>query len=137
MVYCWYCGVVEPRVETRKHKYLQNDKFGYPAKYLKPQWRSLLQLIIRYITCDNRFSFVHIYHLRLLMALKGSKIILPHFLLNSLEKMASAVQNAVENQYHNLFHHGLVNILVQYQLSLNGENSDQFLARNNFGQNVI
>ena len=51
-----------------------DDKHGYPAKFLKPQWWPLLQLIIRYITCDGRFSCVHFYHLRLLMVFKGSSV---------------------------------------------------------------
>ena len=36
-----------------------DDKYGYPIKYLKPQWESLLHMIIRYITCDGRYSSVH------------------------------------------------------------------------------
>ena len=49
--------------------------------------------------------------------------------------MASAVQKDIANQDHNLFHHGLIKKFVQYQLSLNGTNWDQFLARNNYCQN--
>ena len=71
------------------------------------------------------------------MDLNGFKINLPNFFLSSLEKMASGVHNTIENQDHNIFHHVLITILVQYQLSLNDENWDQFLSRNNFGQNEI
>ena len=101
---------------------------------LKPQWSPLLQLIIRYITCDCRFSCVHFYHLRLLMAFKGSRVNLPCFLFNSLEKMACTVQKTVGNQDRSLLHHGLLKSMIQYPLSTMGKNWDQFLNENNFGQ---
>ena len=93
-----------------------DDKFGYSVKFLKPQWRSLLQPFIRYITRDGRYSSIHFYHLRLLVVFKGSKLIIACYLLNSLDKMSCAVKNEVRNREHNLFHHGLIKILVQYQL---------------------
>ena len=58
------------------------------------------------------------------MALKGSKLNFPYFLLSSLEKMATTVQNAIEVWDQSLLHLGLIKILVQYQLSINGENWD-------------
>ena len=97
----------------------------------------LLQIIIQYITCDGRYATVHFYHLRFLMAFKGSKMNLPYFLLNSLCKMSSNVQNTIGDQYHIILHHGLVNILVKYQLSLIVKTRDQFLNENGFGQNEV
>ena len=44
-----------------------DDKYGYLGKFLKPQWQPLVQLIIRYITCDSRFSSIHSYHLLLVI----------------------------------------------------------------------
>ena len=49
--------------------------------------------------------------------------------------MATAVQNAFEVRDQSLLHLGLIKILVQYELSINGENWDQFLARNDLGHN--
>ena len=51
------------------------------------------------------------------MAFKGSKLILPYFLFKSLQKMAIAVQSTLAEQDRIIFHHGLVKVLVQYQLS--------------------
>ena len=113
------------------------DKFGYPVKYLQPQWETLFQIIIQYITCDGRYATVHFYHLRFLMASKGSKMNLPYFLLNSLWKMASAIQKNIGDKYRSLFHHGLVKILVKYQLSFIGKSWDQFIDENGFGQNEV
>ena len=56
------------------------------------------------------------------MELKGSKLNFPYLLLNSLEKMATAVQNTIEVRDQRLLHLGLIKILVQYQLSINGKN---------------
>ena len=103
-----------------------HDKFVFPVKFLKPQWLPLFQIILRYITCNGRFSYVHLYHLRLLMELKGSKLNFPYLLLSSLEKMATAVQNTIEVRDQSLLRLGLIKILVQYQLSLNGKTWDHF-----------
>ena len=62
---------------------------------------------------------------------------LPYFLLNSLCKMSSNVQNTIGDQYHIILHHGLVKILVKYQLSFIGKTWDQFLDENGFGQNEV
>ena len=52
-------------------------KHGYPMKFLKPQWSHILQLIIRYITCNGRFSCVHFYHLKILMVFEDFRVNLP------------------------------------------------------------
>ena len=63
-----------------------DDKNGYPIKYIQPQWETLFHMIVRYITCDGKYSSIHFYHLRILMAFKGSKLNLPYFLFKSLQK---------------------------------------------------
>ena len=69
------------------------------------------------------------------MALKGSNLNFPYFLLSSLEKMATIVQNTIEVQDQSLLHLWLIKICVKYQLSINGKNWDQFLAINDLGHN--
>ena len=49
--------------------------------------------------------------------------------------MATAVQNAIEVWDQSFLHLGLIKILVQYQLSINGKNWDQFLAKNDLVHN--
>ena len=51
--------------------------------------------------------------------------------------MDTAVQNAIEVRDQSLLRLGLIKILVQYQLSINGENWDQFLARNDLVHNEL
>ena len=106
---------------------------GVSIKFLKLQWKACFEILIRYVTCDGRYSHIHYYHLRLLMALKGSKINLPFFLLQSLRKMAHTIQNIVGDIEQSLFHHDLLRILFQYQLNRIGRSWDEFLSTNSFG----
>ena len=108
-------------------------KFHFPAKELENQWNIPFEVISRYISCDGRYSNVQIYHLRILMALKGLKLNFPYFLLHSLHKMAITVQRTTGNQDHILFHHGLIKIMVQYLLATVRRTWDEFLKDNGFG----
>ena len=68
------------------------------------------------------------------MALKGYKLNLPYYFINSLEKMAYVVHNTIGDQDQSLFHQCLWKILIQSQLSIIDKSWDQFLVENNFGQ---
>ena len=76
---------------NREMKY----KSSFPSRLLKKKWCSLLELIIRYVTCEGRISQTQFYHLRLLMVFKGSPVNMPYYFLNSLHKMACAYQSNV------------------------------------------
>ena len=97
---------------------------GVSVKFLKSEWRAFYEILVRYVSCDGRFCHLHYYHLRLLLALKGSKLNLPFYLLQSLKKMAHSVQNTIGNPDRILFHHGLIKILIQHQLSLSCKSWD-------------
>ena len=47
--------------------------------------------------------------------------------------MAIMVQRTIGNQGCSLFHHGLIKMLVQYQLVTVGKTWDEFLKENDFG----
>ena len=47
--------------------------------------------------------------------------------------MAITVQRTTGNQDHILFHHGLIKMMVQYQLDMVGRTWDEFLKDNGFG----
>ena len=68
------------------------------------------------------------------MAIKGSRLNLPYYFINSLEKMAYVVQNTIGDKNRSLFHHLLIKILLQYQLSVIDKSWDQFLVENGFWQ---
>jgi hypothetical protein len=61
---------------------------GLPAKMLKPRWYDLLMIIKQFVTCEGRYGFVFLFHLRLLMVFMGFEISMPHYLHRSLFKMA-------------------------------------------------
>ena len=60
---------------------------------------------------------------------------MPYYFLNSLHKMAYTYQINVGDKERNLFHHGLIKILVSYRLGELGDTWESFLIRNGFGEN--
>jgi hypothetical protein len=74
---------------------------GLPAKMLKPRWYDLLMIVKQFVTCEGRYGFVFLFHLRLLMVFMGFEISMPHYLHQSLFKMAKKYKRsqAVKYQY--------------------------------------
>jgi hypothetical protein len=64
---------------------------GLPASMLKPRWHNLLMILKQFVTCEGRYGFVFLFHLRLLMVFVGFELSLPHYLHRSLFKMAKEV----------------------------------------------
>ena len=65
---------------NRQMKY----KSGFSSRLLKKKWRSLLELIIRYVTCEGRLSQTQFYHLQVLMIFKGHPVNMLYYFLSSL-----------------------------------------------------
>ena len=91
-------------------------KSGFPSRLLMKKWRALLELIIKYVTCEGRLSQTQFYHLRLLMIFKGCPVNMPYFFLNSLQNMSCTYQINIGDKEMSLFHHGLIKILVAHWL---------------------
>jgi hypothetical protein len=89
---------------------------GLPAKMLKPRWHNLLMILKQFVTCEGRYGFVFLFHLRLLMVFMGFELSLPHYLHRSLFKMAKKYKRSQADT--SLFHVGLIKILVVYELGL-------------------
>lgn len=88
---------------------------GIPISTLKNKWSSMLLILQKFITCEGRFGSMYVYHIRLLMNfIENGNLNLPFFLLNSLGRMETNVQNKVESIETTLYHHGLVKILVEF-----------------------
>jgi hypothetical protein len=62
---------------------------GWPAKMLKQCWHNLLMVIKQFVTCEARYGFIFLFHLRLLMVFMGFELNVPHYLHRSLFKMAT------------------------------------------------
>ena len=86
-------------------------------KYFKKEWRPVLDVIHRYVTCEGRHSSAYVYHLRLMTVFLGLPINLPYYLVQSMTKMSLAIKMGPKNISRSLFHHGLVRMLVERDLS--------------------
>jgi hypothetical protein len=106
---------------------------GVPRIWLKDPWKDLAFLIQKFITCEGRFSLIFLYHIKLLMHLKGEKPLnIPYYFLNILTKMAKSIQRQTKNVERSLYHHGLIKLVVKHELSKKGIGWSEFLASNGF-----
>ena len=62
----------------------------------------------------------------------GLPINLPYYLVQRLTKMSSAIKKGSKNIGRSLFHHGLVRMLVEKELSKRNQSWDDFLEQNGF-----
>ena len=90
---------------------------GVSRKYFKKEWRLVLDVSHRYVNCEGHFSSAYVYHLRLMTISLGSPINLPYYLVHSMTKMSSAIKKGPKNIGRSRFHHGLVRMLVERELS--------------------
>jgi hypothetical protein len=103
---------------------------GLPAKMLKPRWYDLLMIIKKFITCERRYGFIFLFHLRLLMVFMGFELSMPHYLHRSLFKMAKRYKRSQADT--SLFHLGLIKMIMVYELGLRRDCWADFLSRNGF-----
>ena len=82
---------------------------------------------------EGPFATVFRYHLRFLLHINGSSNMnLPYYLLKSIEKMISGVKNHPEHSSHSVFHHGLIRILINYEMGKTGRSWQQFIFWSGF-----
>ena len=105
---------------------------GVSRKCFKKEWRPVLDVIHRYVTCEGRLSSAYVYHLRLTAVFLSFPINLPYYLVQSMTKMSSAIKKGPKNISHSLFHHGLVRMLIERELSKQNRSWDEFLESNGF-----
>ena len=100
---------------------------GVSRKYFQKEWRPVLDVIHLYVTYEGRLSSSYVYHLRLLVVFLGFPLNLTYYLVQSLTKMSSAIKKGPKNIGHSLFHHGLVRMLIEIELSRRNQSWDDFL----------
>jgi hypothetical protein len=103
---------------------------GLPTTMLKSRWHNLLMILKQFVTCEGRYGFFFMFHLHLLMVFMGFELSLPHYLHQSLFKMAKKYKKSQADT--SLFHVGLIKILVVYELGLRRDSWPDFLNRNGF-----
>lgn len=106
---------------------------GILREWFREPWLELVVIIQKYFTCDNRHSIVYLYHIKLLQHIKGDcKINIPYFFSKSLTKMIEIVKNKTEAKEANIYHCGLIKILVEYQVRNKEILWNEFLTKNHF-----
>jgi len=69
-----------------------NWKKRVPRSWLMHPWDEMVYIIQKFVTYEGRYSIVYLYHIKLLLHLKGQCVIsLPYFLLQSLTKMSKTI----------------------------------------------
>jgi hypothetical protein len=101
-----------------------------PISTLKPRWHNLLVIVKQFVTCEDQYGLVFLYHLRLLMNFMGYPLNMLHYFLRSLYKMSKRFKR--EKDDSSLFHHDLIRLIIVHHLSLHGNNWQAFLSRNGF-----
>jgi hypothetical protein len=99
---------------------------GMPVTMLKQRWHDLLMIIKQFVTCEGRYGLVFLYHLRLLMIFIGYPLNMSFYFHRSLYKMSKKYKRHKAD--NNLFHHGLIKLIVVYQLILLGDSWKAFIA---------
>ena len=88
-----------------------------PRSCIKDNYSKFLLIIQKYLTYEVRYHKVYSYHFKFLLHFTGNiSLELPFYLHRSLSKMADKVQAKSEGSETSLFHHGLMKLLVLYEL---------------------
>jgi hypothetical protein len=103
---------------------------GLPTNMLKQHWHDLLMIVKQFITCEGRYGFVFLHHLRLLMVFMGYELNMPYYLHRSLFKMSKRYKRNQADS--SLFHFRLVKIIVVYHFGLHRDYWNDFITRNKF-----
>jgi len=93
------------------------DKNGVRRTSLLPPWDEVSLQILRYITCEGRFSIIYGYQFQLLTELRHhsdlpveKRLSIPYFLLQSLMECATKLKEGIPDQ---VAHHGVIKLLVE------------------------
>jgi len=123
-----------PCKEFLKPEYSDSDlNKSVPRNYVKDLYTNLLTCIQRYLTCEGRYNKVYSYHFKLLLHFTGkTSIDLPFYLFLSLSKMCDKVQLRKEACETSLFHHGLIKLIVLYELQRVGRYWPTFIFMSSF-----
>lgn len=123
----YYAPYIEPG-------YMRHLSRVFPFHYLNDQFAPLMKLIIRYFSCEGRFSRLYAYHVRLLMHFTRVRMMnIPYFMFRNIEKMVPLVQRKTPAQQHNnIYHYALIKIIVVHQLAQQGITWEDFISRDLF-----
>lgn len=94
-----------------------NLKQGFRKVLLQSVWKDVVYFIQKFVTYKGHYSKIYYYHVCILMHLAGVKSMnMPYLLLKSLNKMV-VVLHKRKNPKLDLFHQGLIRIIVRDELT--------------------
>lgn len=78
----------------------------------------MIKIIMKYFTCEGRFSGIYTYPIWLLMHFTMVKMLnIPYFLFQDIDKMAYIFQKReYENKMKSIFHHSHIKIIILHHL---------------------
>ena len=106
----------------------------FPFMFLKDEFAPLMKLIIRYFSCEGRFSRLYTYHIHLLMHFTRVRMMkIPYFMYHNIERMTYLVQRKTPTQQHrSIYHYALIKITMIKQLTQQGITWEDFISRDFF-----
>jgi hypothetical protein len=109
---------------------------GISRGWIKEEYCTMLSCLHKFLTCEGRYAITFLYHLRILLHFEGGPHIdFPHFLWTSLNKMVSGVKSASKKPKTIIYHHGMMELLVVYELRKRDSSWKKFLTKN-FSQEI-
>ena len=111
----------------------------FPFRYLKDEYAPLMKLIMKYFSCEGKFSCLYAYHIRLLMHFSRVWMMnIPYFMCRNIEKVTTLVQHKTpQQQFNSIYHFALIKIVVVHQLGLQGITWEDFISRDLFNTSWI
>ena len=117
-----------------KPRYQADCKTIFPFSHILERYAPLMKVIMKYFTCEGRFSRLYSYHIRILMHFTSAKLLhLPYYLYRSIYKMSYIVQKRPPSQQmQSLFHHSLIKMIVLHHLEQQGIPWEVFITHDVF-----
>ena len=76
-----------------KPMYKYHNKSIFPFSHLLDRYAPMMRIIMKYVTCEGRFSRLYSYHIRFLMHFTRVRMLhIPYYLYRSIDKMPYIVQ---------------------------------------------
>jgi len=101
-----------------KSPYIEAHSHLIPFRYLLEKYAPLMKVVMKFFTCEGRFSRLYQYDIRLLIHFTAIKPLnLCSYLCISLIKISENVRIKNKEDYPSLFHHSFIKVVVLHQLA--------------------
>jgi len=117
----------EPYIKAKYHDKLSRV---FPFKFLEDQFIPVMKLIIKYFTCEGRFSRLYAYHIRLLMHFTRFRMMsISYFICKNIERMTIITKRKpYPQQLNSIYHFSVIKIVVLHQLTQLEVSWETFIA---------